>query len=81
MSVSLETLDRLKDELKTPHFLSAHVRTDLYRHLSEVYSRIMTHHVEDAFDKLEEISSLIKQTHLDIKDPKLDTEILGRRLL
>ena len=60
MSVSLETIDRIKDELKTQHQLAPNIRTDLYNHLAQVYNRIMMHHQQDAFDKLEEISALIK---------------------
>ena len=40
-----------------------------YTHLTEVFNRIMMHHPYDAFDKFEEISHLIKLTHLKIKDP------------
>ncbi len=35
----------------------------------------MLHHPYDAFDKFEEISHLVKQTHLKIKDPKFDHEV------
>jgi len=33
------------------------------------------HHSSDAFDKLEEISALVKKTHLKIKDPQFDNEV------
>lgn len=45
------------------------MKLDIYTHLTEVFNRIMLHHPNDAFDKFEEISHLIKQTHLKIKDP------------
>ena len=35
----------------------------------------MLHHPYDAFDKFEEISHLIKKTHLKIQDPKYDYEV------
>jgi len=33
------------------------------------------HHTEDAYDKFEEISALVKQTDLKFKDPKYDHEV------
>ena len=35
----------------------------------------MLHHPNDAYDKLEEISGLVKQTNFKIKDPKDEHEI------
>jgi hypothetical protein len=35
----------------------------------------MLNHPYDAYDKLEEISHLVKKTHLKIKDPKTDKEV------
>lgn len=35
----------------------------------------MMHHPYDAFDKFEEISHLVKLTHLKIKDPQYDFEV------
>lgn len=35
----------------------------------------MLHHPSDAFEKFEEISTLVKQTHLSFADPKHDFEI------
>jgi len=51
------------------------IKLDLYTHLTEVFNRIMLHHPYDAFDKFEEISHLVKQTHLKIKDPKFDYDV------
>ena len=75
MSVSLETLERIKNQLKQARDQSSTVKLDLYTHLTEVFNRIMLHHPYDAFDKFEEISHLVKQTHLKIKDPKFDHEV------
>jgi hypothetical protein len=35
----------------------------------------MMHHQTDAFDKFEEISTLVKRTHLNFSDPKHDFEV------
>jgi len=35
----------------------------------------MLHHQSDAYDKFEEISALVKRTHLSFKDPKRDFEV------
>jgi hypothetical protein len=32
-------------------------------------------HPTDAYDKFEEISALVKETHLKFKDPAKDTEV------
>lgn len=48
---------------------------DLYTHLTEVFNRILLHHSEDAYDKFEEISALVKQTDLKFKDPSFDHEL------
>ncbi len=75
MSVSLDTFERIKDQLKEIRDCGGVVPIDLYTHLTEVFNRIMLHHSNDAFEKFEEISHLIKQTHLKIKDPKYDFEV------
>ena len=75
MSVSLDTLERIKEQLKEVHDLGNNISLDLYQHLVEVFNRIMLHHPSDAFEKFEEISHLIKQTHLKIIDPAFDYEI------
>ena len=48
---------------------------DLYTHLTEVFNRILMHHADDAYDRFEEISALVKQTDLKFKDPKNDFEL------
>ena len=51
--------------------------TDLYSHLNEVFNRIIKYHPYDAFDRFEEISTLVKKTNFKISDPKFDYEING----
>ena len=75
MSVTLETLDKIKLQLKEAKDTGSVVKHDLYTHLTEVFNRIMLHHPYNAFDKFEEISQLVKQTHLKIQDPKFDHEV------
>ena len=75
MSVSLETLERIKAQLKQARDQGSSIKLDLYTHLTEVFNRIMLHHPYDAYDKFEEISHLVKQTHLKIKDPKFDYDV------
>ena len=75
MSVSLETLERIKGQLKQARDQGSSIKLDLYTHLTEVFNRIMLHHPYDAYDKFEEISHLVKQTHLKIKDPKFDYDV------
>jgi hypothetical protein len=48
------------------------VASDLYSHLTEVFARIVQYHQYDAFDKFEEISTLVKRTHMNFSDPKRD---------
>ena len=55
--------------------IDSSVKSDLYSHLTEVFNRIMLNHQYDAFDKLEEISALVKETHLRIKDPQFDHQV------
>jgi len=35
----------------------------------------MTHHSADAFEKFEEISTLVKRTHFNFADPKHDHDV------
>ena len=55
--------------------IGGNVPQDLYTHLTEVFNRILLHHSEDAYDKFEEISALVKQTDLKFKDPQFDHEL------
>ena len=77
MSVSLETLERLKTQLKKVKDLGTPIKADLYTHLTEVFNRIMLHHPADAYDKFEEISGLVKYTNFKIKDPDTDKDVNG----
>ena len=54
------------------------IQADLYTHLTEVFNRIMLHHPNDAYDKFEDISSLVKKTNFKIKDPSFDGEVNER---
>ena len=75
MSVSEETLQRIRAQLKEAQDIGGNVPQDLYTHLTEVFNRVLMHHTEDAYDKFEEISALVKQTDLKFKDPKFDHEV------
>lgn len=75
MSVSFETLEKLKTQLNQVKDLGAPIQSDLYGHLTEVFNRIMLHHPNDAYDKFEDISGLVKQTNFKIKDPSNDYDI------
>jgi hypothetical protein len=44
MSVSIETLEKLKIQLKQLKDLGTPIKADLYAHLTEVFNRIMLHH-------------------------------------
>lgn len=74
-AVNTETFERIKHQLRTAKDTGSTVKQDLYSHLTEVFNRIMLHHPYDAYDKFEEISALVKQTHLKIKDPMFDHEL------
>ena len=78
MSISVETLDKIREQLREAKQVGGAVPQDLYSHLTEVFNRIMLHHQSDAFDKFEEISALVKKTHLSFKDPKRDFEVNGQ---
>lgn len=51
------------------------VPQDLYTHLTEVFNRVLVHASDDAYDRFEEISALVKQTDLKFKDPKNDKDL------
>lgn len=75
MSVSLNTLEKLKTQLQQVKDLGTPIKADLYTHLTEVFNRIMLHHPESAYDKFEEVSGIVKQTNYKIEDPKKASEI------
>lgn len=78
MSVSLETLEKLKSQLQKVKDLGTPIKADLYTHLTEVFNRIMLHHPADAYDKFEEISGLVKHNNFKIKDPDHDYDVNGK---
>ena len=69
-SINQETLDRIKMQLSQAKSLGGSVPQDLFSHLAEVFNRIIIYHQEDAYEKFEEISALVKQTNLKFKNPK-----------
>jgi hypothetical protein len=71
----MNTLDKLKEQLREIKDIGHPIKADLYTHLIEVFNRIMLHHPDDAYNKLEEISGLVKQTNFKIKDPSDEHEI------
>ena len=75
MSIQEHTLDRIRNQLREPKQIGGTVPQDLYSHLTEVFNRILVHHPQDAYEKFEEISALVKQTDLKFKDPKHDHEV------
>ena len=75
MSVNEATLERIRAQLREARDIGGNVPQDLYTHLTEVFNRILLHHADDAYDKFEEISALVKQTDLKFKDPKYDFEV------
>ena len=75
MSISEQTLERIRGHLREAKEIGGNVPQDLYTHLSEVFNRILLHHTDDAYDKFEEISALVKQTDLKFKDPAFDFDL------
>ena len=65
--------------MKTSVDMGAPIKQDLYSHLTEVFNRILLHHPYDGFEKFEEISHFVKQTSLQVQDPKFDHEINATR--
>ena len=70
-----QTLERIRNQLREAQDIGGNVPQDLYSHLTEVFNRILLHHSDDAYDKFEEISALVKQTDLKFQDPKFDFEV------
>ena len=75
MSINEATLNRIRAQLREAKEIGGNVPQDLYTHLTEVFNRILLHHPDDAYEKLEEISALVKQTDLKFKDPSFDHEL------
>jgi len=72
-----ETLDRIRNQLREAHDIGGNVPQDLYTHLTEVFNRVLLSQADEAFDKFEEISGLVKQTDLKFQDPKHDHQLNG----
>ena len=54
---------------------------NLIEHLKEMFNKMLLNPSEYPLEKFEELSYLIKLTHLSIKPPKADNEINSLRLL
>ncbi len=52
------------------------VKSDIQDHLIELFSRIMLHNPQNAYEKFEEISAIVKETNFKIKDPSKDDVII-----
>lgn len=75
MSINSETLIKIKQQLHSAQNVTGSVSSDLYNHLTEVFSRIVQYHQYDAYDKFEEISTLVKKTHMNFSDPRRDCDL------
>lgn len=75
MSINEATLERIRSQLREARDIGGNVPQDLYTHLTEVFNRVLLHHADNAYDRFEEISALVKQTDLKFKDPKNDFEL------
>ena len=80
MSISPETLQKIKTQLHASSNVQGAVQSDLYTHLTEVFSRIIQYHQYDAYEKFEEISTLVKRTHMNFSDPKRDSDLNAQSL-
>ena len=86
MSCQLETIEGMKTRLKQNKKVGK-ISLDFYTHLKEVFYYIchkfaespsldrMMYDKHDSYEKFEEISHLVKKTHLQIRDPLKDSEI------
>ena len=77
MSISSETLDRIRSQLREATHAGGSFQQDLYSHLTEVFNRIVEFNQGDAYEKFEEISTMVKRTRLSFNDPKRDFELNG----
>ena len=60
MSINEQTMERIRAHLRESRDIGGNIPQDLYTHLSEVFNRILLHHSDNAYDKFEEISALVK---------------------
>ena len=56
------------------------VKSDIQDHLIELFSRIMLHNPQNAYEKFEEISALVKKTNFEIIDPNKEAQ-QGEKLI
>jgi hypothetical protein len=77
MSISSETLEKIRSQLREASHSGGSFQQDLYSHLTEVFNRIVEYNSGDAYEKFEEISTLVKRTRLNFNDPKRDFELNG----
>ena len=75
MSVTIESLNALKEQLQQQKDLGMPIQSDLYSHLNEVFSRIMLHHQSDAFDLFEQVSCLVKRNNFKVGNLKSDEQV------
>ena len=59
-SINEETLERIRGQLREARDIGGSVPQDLYTHLTEVFNRILLLQNDEAYDKFEEISALVK---------------------
>jgi hypothetical protein len=72
---TLQKLEEIKKQLNVQKDLSAHIKSDMYTHLSEVLARITKFHPYDGFDRFEEISTLVKETKTKRENAKPDADL------
>lgn len=53
----------------------------IIEHLKEMFNKMLLNPSEYPLEKFEELSYLIKLTHLPIKPPKMDKEVNGMKLV
>jgi len=68
--LSRATLDDIDAKLTKNHAAET-----INTHLTEVFNRCMMHHKLDAYDKFEEVSSLVKKTALEHKEAMADSDV------
>jgi hypothetical protein len=74
MACQLETIETMKNRLKKDQKIGK-VSLDFYTHMKEIFNRVMLYHKHDSYEKFEEISQLVKRTHLKIRDPLRDIDV------
>lgn len=74
MACQLETIESMKSRLKKEQKIGK-VSLDFYTHMKEIFNRVMLYHTHDSFDKFEEISHLVKRSHLKITDPMKESDV------